>query len=98
MSRTTRKEVESKFAWLLEVIGGKQGESWNEVGSYRLDHNSTYGGYVIERVINEHGGVSRPFGDSRRGASDMWYAMDFAIDVLRVYQKAQDANAESEAN
>jgi len=56
--RTSRKEVEGVFRLWVEAIGGVQAKSYNDVGGYRLDFNSVYGGYEIERVCNEHGGVN----------------------------------------
>ena len=80
--RTTKKEVENSFKAFIKAINGKVATSYNDVGAYDLDHNSTYGGYVIERVHNEHGGVSHPFGDTRRNASEMASTLWFAASAI----------------
>ena len=59
--RTTRKEVEGVFKLWLVYINGGIAEAYNNVNGYRLDYNSVYGGYRIEQVCNEHGGVRDVF-------------------------------------
>ena len=66
--KTTRKEVEGVFGFWVSCIGGRVATSYNDVGAYRLDHNSIYGGYTIERICNEGGGVSQPIGADRLSA------------------------------
>jgi len=56
--RTTRSEVEAVFKLWVSAVGGRVAKSYKDVGAYRLDHNSIYGGYGIERIRNEQGGVS----------------------------------------
>lgn len=56
--RTTRKEVEGVFKLWVAAVGGHVASSYSDVNGYRLDHNSVYGGYCIERICNESGGVS----------------------------------------
>jgi hypothetical protein len=56
--RTTKSEVEAVFKQWLTAIGGREAKSYNDVGGYCLDHNSVYGGWEIQQIHNEHGGVS----------------------------------------
>jgi hypothetical protein len=95
MARTTRKHVESAFDYFLSVIGGSRHE-WTRTddgcnvatpGGYNLDYNPTYGGYVIGKIVNEAGGESRPFGDSRRSAGEMYDTLHFAVSVVRELEK-----------
>jgi hypothetical protein len=55
--KTTRKEVEGVFKNWVYCFGGRIAENYNDVGAYRLDFNSVYGGYCIEHICNVHGGV-----------------------------------------
>ena len=78
MSRTKRSDIEEVFEYFLQSIGGRKATSFGDVGGYRLDYNSIYGGYVIERIVTDGGGVTRPFGDQRMTASAfcdcLWFA------------------------
>lgn len=60
--RTTKAEVEGVFKLWVASIGGRIATSYNDQGAYRLDHASCYGGWQIERIDNERGGVSVVFG------------------------------------
>jgi hypothetical protein len=86
MARTTNEQVKNMFVQFVETIGGTIAARYDDVGGYRLDHNPTYGGFVIERIHNEHGGVTRPFGDMRRKNSEMWDTLRFAIDAIHAAQ------------
>ena len=52
------------------------------IGAWMLDYNPIYGGFVIEEMFNEGGGVSRPMGDLRRNAREFCDAVRFAMDAL----------------
>lgn len=58
MARVTRKEVQATFRHWLNVIGAREATSYTDVGAYALDHNPTYGGWRIERITNDGGGIS----------------------------------------
>jgi hypothetical protein len=64
--------------WTLEG-----NENSARVGAWGLDYNPTYGGFVIEEIFNEGGGVSQPFGSMRRSARDFCDAVYFAENALR---------------
>jgi len=53
------------------------------VGAWMLDHNSVYGGFVIEEMYNTGGGVTQPFGSMRRNAREFCDAVYFAENALR---------------
>ena len=59
--RTSKKEVHAVFIRWLNFINGREAENYNDIGGYRLDHNSVYGGWRVEQICNEHGGVRDVF-------------------------------------
>jgi len=75
--RTSRKEVEAAFELFVKSIGGKVATGYNDVGAYRLDYNNVYGGYNIEQIHTQSGGVTNPFGANRRTASEMFDTLHF---------------------
>jgi hypothetical protein len=52
------------------------------IGGYRLDHNGTYGGWVIEQNVNESGGISHPFGYTRMTGGEIVNTMMFAMNAI----------------
>lgn len=72
LARITKKDVRQAFEAYCTVTGSKQAASYNDVGGLRLDNAGQYGGWVIERIINEDGAVSRPFGNTRRKSREMF--------------------------
>lgn len=84
--RTTKGHVESAFRALCKATGKREASSYNDVGAWRLDHASSYGGWNIEEITNERGGVRHPLGSKRRGNADFydvaWFAVN-AIDEMR---------------
>ena len=90
MERTTRKQIEGRLDTVARLMG-RQREAWikREDGTYRanigalyLDHNTFYGGYVVEEIATDGGGVRRPFGDGRLTAAEMWTALGMVADAL----------------
>lgn len=79
--RITDKNVRNFFPIFAKAMGKRVAKAYNDVGAWRLDHDGMYG-YAIEEISNVGGGVSMPFGYTRRKASEMWYAMRFALDAL----------------
>jgi hypothetical protein len=59
--------------------------NYHEVGSWSLSYNSTYGGWIIEEMQNERGGISHPMTSDRRSASEFINSISFAMSAL--YQK-----------
>ena len=82
MDRCTRKDAEAQFSRLITVMGGRVAKDYKDVGAYRLDWNSTYGGGNIERIVSDTGGVSQPFGHTRKGAREFCEMCRFAIYTL----------------
>jgi hypothetical protein len=77
--RITRKVLEAKVAYLNQYLG-QSTEAWTKqadgkyranVGTYVLDHNSIYGGYVLNRICTEGGGQSHAITSKRVSASEM---------------------------
>ena len=83
MTRYTRKDAERAFARFVDAIGGRVAKSYDDKGAYQLDYNATYGGAVVELLL-ETGGVSHPFGDLRRSPAEFCSAVRFAIDALNM--------------
>jgi hypothetical protein len=94
----TKEHVEGAFNRLCKALGkstdvflpdnptmahGKRLVRWN-VGAWRLDY---YGGYQVEEICNEGGGISHPLNRRRMTASEFYYACDFAIEALRIAGK-----------
>lgn len=84
MDRYTRKDAEHYFERLIAAIGGRIAQDYKDIGAYRLDWNGTYGGGVIEKIVNEGGAVSQPFGRMRRNAKEFVACVGFAIDAIEV--------------
>lgn len=77
--RYTSKDAKVCFERLCELFNKSDvcytkneatGNYTCNVGAWCLDHNSVYGGYVVHEMHNSSGGVSTPFGDSRRNARE----------------------------
>ncbi len=80
--RYTRKDCEAVFSRLLAAIGGRQATSYHDVGGYRLDCNPTYGGYNVERITNDRGAITHPFGYRKMPARQFCETMFWTLDVL----------------
>lgn len=91
MERYTKSDAAAAFNRLVEAIGGRVAEKYNDVGAYRLDHNGVYGGYVIEQICNDGGGVSRPFGDYRHPSREFCFMVNFALRVMEQSGRKQVA-------
>jgi hypothetical protein len=69
-------------------MDGRIATSYNDVGAYRLDHNGIYGGWNIEEIVTDGGGIRHPFGAMRRNNRDMYDTLHFASDAL--WEKARE--------
>lgn len=85
--RYTRRDAQAAFARLLLACGKREAASYKDVGGWTLDHNSVYGGYVVEQVVSERGGITQPFGGQRRAAREFCDTVRFATDAIRVCQQ-----------
>lgn len=81
--RTTKQQLIAMFNMLIIRMCPKQ----EDRKSYHLDYNSTYGGYMIEKIVNPSGGVDHPLGARRRSLSEMYDAMQFAYMTLAEYKQ-----------
>lgn len=79
MAAIKRKDIENNFKWFVDAIGGKMASSWNDIGGYAINHNSTYGGYQIVQISNASGGQHEPFGSMRRKGQDFVDTLHFAV-------------------
>ena len=55
--RTTRKDMDNSLIALTEALGKRIAKDYKDVGAWRLEYNSTYGGGRIEEIVNERGAV-----------------------------------------
>ena len=79
--RATKKEFENLFKYFIKQIDDNK-------STFYLEHNSCYGGYMIEKEL-ENGGVCHPFINIRLPKKEMVRALQFATSVL-IYYKAKD--------
>lgn len=101
-ARYTRKDAEGAMERLARALGKPVGHyrelEPGEVSNYgspthttipggwALDHNTTYGGCVINELGPEPGDtwITQPFGSQRRTYREMVEAIRFALDALRI--------------
>ena len=84
MQRYTKKDAVKAFELLCGYLGKRLATTWNDVGGWQLDHNAVYGGYVVQEIVSKGGGISHPFGHSRRNAREFCDAVRFVRDALEV--------------
>lgn len=85
MSRTTAAELRGVFGRLLRNL-----ESHGvDITGYRLDNASVYGGWTVAQREERTGGESRPFGDKRVPAGQMWDRLDYACRALEMATNAR---------
>jgi hypothetical protein len=89
MARVSKALVENTFNRFLTKIGGENA-TWTKtetgnvsnIGGYRVDCNYTYGGCIVEKNVNESGGISHPFGYTRMKGEEFVNALMFAMDAI----------------
>ena len=52
-----RKDMDDSLLALTEALGKRVARDYKDVGAWRIEYNSTYGGGRIEEITSEHGGV-----------------------------------------
>lgn len=77
MASRVTKEAVAKAVALLSREFGFQLAATERGDGLLLDHNATYGGYVIVA----DGGSSMPFGNQRRSGLELIEAIHFAVRV-----------------
>ena len=94
--RYTRKDAENATSRLAKALGkeaegcwtrDKSGNLKSKVGCWTTDYNSIYGGAVINEMMNESGGVSEPFGSTRRAPREFVDSVRMAITAIDIYKK-----------
>jgi len=55
-------------------------------GGWHLDHNSVYGGYVVEEIMFASMGITHPFGSYRRNAREFVTMVRDVINALTVHE------------
>ena len=93
--RVKRAGLEAAVSRLAERLGKPKGPAWTRdektgrtvarVGVWELDHNSIYGGYVIQEIHNDAGGVCLPLGGTRVKGEEllrMIHAAHCALDIV----------------
>ena len=88
--RTSKKEIESAFRVWLGAVGGHYATSYSDVGGYALDHNTVYGGWCIEQVVTDGGGV-REVNYGRMPGAEFKHALNLASESVREYKANQEA-------
>ena len=92
--RIKRAGLEAAVQRLAERLGKPTGPCWIHdektgrnravIGAWALDHNSIYGGYVIEEINNDRGGIRHPLIATRVKGEEllrMIYAAHCALDI-----------------
>lgn len=95
MARITKKDIGGCASRLADDLGKKFGGCWvrkkgkrqSIVGCWEVDYNPTYGGAVIQEMINTKGGVHQPFGSMRRKPREFCDTTRFAQDTIRLSKK-----------
>ena len=89
---TTKKEIESAFRVWLGAIGGHHATSYGDIGGYSLDHNSVYGGWRIEQIQTDGGGI-REINYGRMPSGEFKHALNLASESVREYRNNQTVRA-----
>lgn len=94
MEKIRREVLENQVKRIAVLLGKTSGNPWtrtgdknvSRVGTLCLDHNSVYGGYVVEEICNEMGAVKHPFVSQRLKAPAMWamlYSVERALELAK---------------
>ena len=71
----------------------KRAANWKEVGAWGLSEAGVYGGWVIQELCNEQGGIKHPFSSNRfrnREFFDILGYMRMSVDHMK--RKATETN------
>jgi hypothetical protein len=90
--RYTKKNAEQCAERLATTLGKKFGKCWirvdgknvAQIGCWQYDHNSIYGGGVIEEIMNEGGGIDQPFGSRRLKPDTFCVAVNMAEKAVHI--------------
>ena len=87
MSRITRQQAQRAFENLCTAMGKTIAKNYNDVGAWQLDYVACYGGFNVEEIANEQGGVRQPFGSRRYKPTEFYELCWFAIRALEKTEK-----------
>lgn len=76
--RTTRKELEGALNTLTTLLNKPK----TGIGSWRLDHNSAYGGWKVVEIVNDGGAIHDIYTSARVSPSVLYEKLSFAIYIL----------------
>jgi hypothetical protein len=84
--RTTKADVRNAFEQLCKAMG-KSTDCWLEdrkarVGAWYLDYAPCYGGYIINEMANEGGGVRHPTIEYRVSGQEFVRTVRFVLALL----------------
>ena len=65
----------------------KNGKLTAKIGCLTVDYNPIYGGAILEEMMNEHGGVSHPFGEGRLKPYEFCRATRYAEGAVEMDRK-----------
>lgn len=93
--RTTRCQLEHQVASLNRLLGRPEAP-WTQredgkgcranVGNLHLDH--CLGGWQVQEMVSDGGGVTCPLGDARHTAGEMWHVLRAAVGAVQMAQES----------
>lgn len=86
--RYTITDARKAFTRLCELLNKRPATNYNDVGGWRLDNYTMYGGVNVEEVYNEQGGITHPLGAIRYTPREFCMMVDFVARSIEV--KARD--------
>lgn len=81
MAYVTHRDIQRAFWQMCQACGFTVAEQPTQVGAYQLNRNG--GGWVVEKIENDAGAVSHPFGNDRYSSANFIRMLFFATDVAR---------------
>lgn len=90
--RYTQKDARQAFLHLCALMNKNvtlydRAIKDSQIGTWTLDCNTTYGGYVVEEICNDAFGVRRPFGDYRVSAREFSFMVNRIADTISILRK-----------
>ena len=80
----TKMVAHNQFKRLCDALGKRVATDYKDVGAWRLDFISQYGGYSIEEIISETGAISHPFGHERLSGSEFYNFVNFSLRAIQL--------------
>ena len=100
MEKIRREVLENQLKRIAALLGKPSGNPWQRVGdknvstigTLSIDHNSVYGGYNVEEIVNEHGAIRHPFGDGRLKGPAFWAMLNGIERALELVKSKDTAS------